>query len=284
LLGEVEEGGESNGSLELLGSSLETARLLGQRTGELHLALSANRTDPVFTPEPFSKLYQRSVYQTMRNQIGRVSQRLVRERAQLPPSVQELADAVVRDRDAILKRFRGLLDVEAGGVRIRTHGDFHLGQLLFTGKDFIVIDFEGEAAKPLEERRVKRSPLRDVASMVRSFDFVAMSVLLGFASNRGHSPGVIRPEDRQLLEPWADAWVNRVSRAFVSEYVRTVEGANLLPPSMADRKLMLELFALEKALHETENELAGRPAWAELPLRGVLKLLSLDLPGTRIEL
>src|SRR5205823_5457492 len=156
--------------------------------------------------------------------------------------------------------------------------------LLFTGKDFIVIDFEGEAAKTLEERRLKRSPLRDVACMMRSFDYVARSVLLGFASHRGHSPGVIRPEDRLALEPWADAWVNRVSCAYVGEYVRAVHGANLLPSKEADQLRLLELYSLEKALHEVENELTARPDWTELPLRGVLKLLALDLPGTRIEL
>jgi maltose alpha-D-glucosyltransferase/alpha-amylase len=284
LVGTAEEENESNGWLDLIGGSLEMARLLGQRTGDLHLALSTSRANPVFSPEPLSKLYQRSVYQTMRNQIGRVAQRLYRVRDSLPPNIRELADVIVDHRDAILKRFRAILDIESSGMRIRCHGDFHLGQLLFTGKDFVVIDFEGEAARPLEDRRVKRSPLRDVACMNRSFDYVVRSVLLGFVSHRGHSPGVIRPEDCRTLEPWADAWVNRVSRAYVSEYLKTVQTANLLPPAEVDQRLMLELFALEKGLQETENELSSRPAWAELPLRGVFKLMGFDPQGSRIEL
>jgi maltose alpha-D-glucosyltransferase/alpha-amylase len=260
---------EPDGSHELFGGSLETARLLGRRTAELHLVLAANRADPALAAEPYTKLFQRSVYQTMRNQIGRVGQRLVRERERLPDHVRDIADVVVREREAILRRFRTVLDIGFCGVRIRCHGDLHLAQLLFTGKDFVIIDFEGEASKALEERRVKRSPLRDVAGMVRSFDFAARSVLLGFVTKQGHSPGVIRPEDRPVLEPWAEVWVNRASRAYVAEYVHATEGTNLLPPIEADRRLMLDLFVLEKALHETENELTNRPAWAELPLRAV---------------
>src|SRR5262249_11137008 len=185
---------------ELLGGYLETARLLGRRTAELPLALAGNAADPAFTPEPFSKLYQRSIYQSMRNMTGRVCQRLARDRHRLPPETRELGDRVVGSRDEILKRFRTILDPSIGGMRIRCDGDLHLGQLLFTGKDFVIIDFEGEGFRTIEDRRVKRAPLRDVAGMVRSLDYAARSVLLGLASSRGRSPGVIRPEDRPALE------------------------------------------------------------------------------------
>jgi maltose alpha-D-glucosyltransferase/alpha-amylase len=284
LLGNGATEDRHDGWHELLGGYLETARLLGRRTGELHLALTGNADDAGFTPEPFSKLYQRSIYQSMRNMTGKVSLRLVRDRNRLPQEARELADRVGELREELLKRFRAILDPSIGGMRIRCHGDLHLGQLLFTGKDFVVIDFEGDTSRTIEDRRVKRSLLRDVAVMVRSFDYAARSVLLGLASSRGRSPGVIRPEDRPSLEPWADAWVNRVAREFVAAYVGMVEPAGLLAPTQGARRTMLELFLLEKAIQEVESELVSRPTWAEIPLRGILRMMGADRSPSAVEL
>ena len=177
--------------------------MLGLQTAELHRTLAANPTDPALAPEPFGKLYRRSMYQSLRNLTGRLCDRLTQHRKDLPESARPLADEIVRQQDAILQRFRAILDPAFVGQRIRCHGDYHLGQLLFTGKDFVVIDFEGETARTIGERRIKRSPLRDVASMVRSLDYAVQSVLLGVTDVRGRPPGMIRPEDRPALEPWA---------------------------------------------------------------------------------
>src|SRR5207237_1323222 len=169
---------------ELIDSFLDVARMLGERTAELHLALAANRADPALAPEPFGKLYQRSLYQSIGNLTGRLCDRLTRNRAGFSETAGTLADQVVARHDAILERFRTILDPQFNGKRTRCHGDFHLGQLLYTGKDFVIIDFEGEAGRTIGERRVKRTPLRDVATLVRSLDYAVQSVLLNLSGGR----------------------------------------------------------------------------------------------------
>ncbi len=186
---------------ELIGGYVDSAALLGHRTAELHRALASTRTSPDFEPQPFGRLYQRSLYQSMRNLTGRLCSRLSRNNVLIGESARPLAERIVADQDLLLHRFRAVLDPTLGGQRIRCHGDYHLGQLLFTGKDFIISDFAGDDSRTIGERRVKRSPLVDVACMVRSLDYVVQSVLLGIADARGRPPGVIRPEDRARSSP-----------------------------------------------------------------------------------
>jgi maltose alpha-D-glucosyltransferase/alpha-amylase len=252
------------------------ARLIARRTAELHLALAAPPGTSAFALEPFGKLYQRSLYQSMRNLTGRLCYRLTRERHKVPEDARPLAERLVSLQEDVMRRFRAILDPHIGGARIRCHGDFNLGQLLFTGKDYAVIDFEGEPARTIGERRVKRSPLWDVAGMVRSFDYAGQSVLLGLASPRGRSPGLIRSEDRHAVSPWASAWFGRVARAYVAEYMTAMEGSHLLPPAEDSRRTLLELLLLEKALHEADLELTYRPEWLTIPLRGALRLFGCD--------
>jgi maltose alpha-D-glucosyltransferase/alpha-amylase len=258
---------------ELINGYLDTARLLAQRTAELHVALAENRSDPAFAPEPFGKLYQRSLYQSMRNLIGRLCDRLTRLRGSLPEAAQPLAARIVERRDEILRRFHDILDPALNGQRIRCHGDFHLAQLLFTGKDFIIIDFEGDINRTLGERRVKRSPLWDVASMVRSFDYAVQSALFNVTHVRGHSPGVIRPEDRPTLEPWAQAWYSHVAHRYVQSYFEAIPPDDLLPRTASACHSLLKILVLEKALLQLDDDLSGRREWIEIPLRGVLMLL-----------
>src|SRR2546423_7430725 len=148
---------------ETIGAYLESARLLGQRTAELHLALASDLEDPAFAPEPFSILYQRSLYQSLRAPAVRTF-RLLRASS---PDDPQLA-MVLSYEGEILERYRSVLDRQGDATRTRGHGDYHLGQVLWTGKGFVIIDFQGAAAQPLGERRIKRSPLRDVAGMIRS--------------------------------------------------------------------------------------------------------------------
>ncbi|MCI0699527.1 MAG: maltose alpha-D-glucosyltransferase [Planctomycetia bacterium] len=270
------ENGPSAAWHELIGNYLETVRSIARRTAELHSAL-ARVKDPAFTPEPFGKLYQRSLYQSMRNLIGRLSHRLARERNTIPPDIQPLAEQLISAQTDILKRFRAVLDPALGGFRIRCHSDYHLGQLLYTGKEFVVIDFEGEPARPIGERRLKRSSLRDVAAMVRSFDYAVQSVFFGLASSRGRSPGLIRVEDRGVVGGWATAWYNRVAHEYVTEYISAMIGTGLLPSSEEHLSMFLELLILEKALQEIDLELTHRPDWLGIPLRGALRVLGCDL-------
>jgi maltose alpha-D-glucosyltransferase/alpha-amylase len=251
-----------------IGAYLESARLLGQRTGELHLALASTAEDPAFAPEPFSTLYQRSLYQSCRGQARQGLERLQRLRPQLPADVQARAAVLLGRGDAIDARLRRVLDHKIGGERIRTHGDFHLGQVLFTGRDFRIIDFEGEPARPLSERRLKRPALRDVAGMLRSFHYAAFGRLVESAED-----GSLRSADQRQLLPWARYWVCWVSVAFLQGYFAAAGAARFLPTTDADLQVLLDLHLIEKALYEIQYELDHRPDWVVVPLEGMLDLV-----------
>jgi maltose alpha-D-glucosyltransferase/alpha-amylase len=257
---------------ELIDTYLASARLLGHRTAELHLALAADTEDAAFTPEPFSKLYQRSLYQSMRGLKGRVFASLSQNLDELPESARDDARQVLGRGDDILQRFRAVLDQKITAVRTRCHGDYHLGQVLYTGKDFAIIDFAGEETRSLSERRLKRSPLADVVSMVRSFHYAAYGALLGQEGGRG----VIRPEDLAVLQPWALFWYAWVSAAFLRSYLDAADEAPFLPRTAEERRALFNPLLLEKALAEMGRELDRQSAWVGLPLKGVLQLLDFD--------
>jgi maltose alpha-D-glucosyltransferase/alpha-amylase len=263
-----------NGWHDLIGTFLESVRIIAGRTAEMHSTLG-RIPDIAFTPEPFGKLYQRSIYQSLRTLIGRLVQRLSSARRWMPENARPLAECLLASESDILRRFRAVLDPSLGGSRIRCHGNYLLEQLFYTGKDFLVIDFEGEPGKAIGERRLKKSPLTDVASLVRSFDYAAQSVLMGLTSNRGRSAGLIREEDRDVLSAWAVAWTDHVTNEYVSVYFNQMAGAALLPST--DRgKTFLEVLVLEKALREVDLELTARPDWVIVPLRGVVRILGHD--------
>jgi maltose alpha-D-glucosyltransferase/alpha-amylase len=149
-------------------------------------------------------------------------------------------------------------------VRTRTHGDYHLGQVLWTGDDFAIIDFEGEPGRPLSQRRFKRAPLRDVAGMLRS---------LRYASAAALRSGRHRPEDMPKLDVWARAWSTWMSSIFLAGYLDIARGTRIVPPNEADLNLLLEFFLLEKCVYEVGYELNNRPDWLEIPMRALLELL-----------
>jgi len=236
---------------------VERAALLGQRTAEMHVAL-ASATGPDFGPEPFGQLYQRSLFQSLRTLATR-NLRLLRDAADLAPEVRPLADAVLALEPAITARFRAVIDRKIVAQRTRIHGDYHLGQVLFTGRDFVIVDFEGEPARPLGERRLKRSPMRDVAGMLRSFHYAAYAGLAGRGS--------------EALEPWARYWHRWASASFLRGYLAVPDVFGFLPRDPESLTLLLDVHLLEKALYELGYELDNRPSWVYLPLRGILQLL-----------
>jgi maltose alpha-D-glucosyltransferase/alpha-amylase len=248
---------------EMIGRYLADAELLGRRTAEMHLALASRDDVPGFVPEPFTPHYQRSIYQSIRTQIVQTLQ-LLRRRAKENPDAQEL----LKHEAELQQRIRGILDIKIGGQRIRTHGDYHLGQVLYTGNDFVIIDFEGEPQRPLSERRIKRSALRDVAGMLRSFHYAPYAVFFGRVAG-----SVTRPEDAALLETGAIFWHQRVSEAFLRAYLERSAGARHLPPTLEEVHALLDAHLLEKALYEIAYELNNRPEWVHIPLRGILDLL-----------
>jgi len=248
---------------EMIGAYLADAELLGRRTAEMHLALASRDDVAAFAPEPFTPHYQRSIYQYVRTQAVHALQ-LVRRRAKEHSDAQELLS-----REAELQQqIRAVLNLKIGGQRIRTHGDYHLGQVLYTGNDFVIIDFEGEPLRPLSERRIKRSALRDVAGMLRSFHYAPYAVMFGQVSGN-----VIRAEDAAKLEPAARFWHRSVGAAFLHAYLQHSDGAMHLPRTPEEIRVLLEAHLLEKALYEIVYELNNRPDWVRIPLRGVLDLL-----------
>ena len=264
---------------DLIGSYLHHARQLGQRTARMHIALASDKSLPAFAPEPFGRAYQRSIYQSMRNLTNQVCVRLARQRAQFPQGVQELADKVLGRQDVLLKRFRKAVDQPIGGQRIRCHGDYHLGQLLFTGNDFVVIDFEGDPEQTIGKRRLKHSPLRDVATLIRSFDYAVHTVLYGLADSRGRAPGVIRAEDLSTLEPWGRLWCDRVAREFLAVYYAETGSTNLLPASASERHAIMDVFLLEAALDEIARVMAYYPDWLFVPFKSLLRMFGDDAGG-----
>ncbi len=253
---------------ELIGTYLEAAQLLGQRTAELHLALASRTDDPGFAPEAFTPGYQRPLHQGMRNLTGRVFQLLRQRLKNLPDTVRPDAQQVLNLEAEILNRFHSLLDQQLTALRIRTHGDYHLGQVLYTGKDFMIIDFEGEPARTLQERRLKRSPLQDVAGMLRSFHYAAYAAFF-----EQLNLGVVQPRGQAGLEAWARFWYGWVSVAFLKTYLEVVGSAPFQPATLGEVRILLNAYLLEKAVYELGYELNNRPDWVKIPLQGILQTL-----------
>jgi maltose alpha-D-glucosyltransferase/alpha-amylase len=170
-----------------------------------------------------------------------------------------------------MERFKSILNLRITTDRIRCHGDFHFGQVLYTGKDFVIIDFGGERNRPLSERRMKRSPLRDVAGMLQSFNYAVTLALRNEVES-----GMIRPENLQEMQQWASVWHRWVSLTFVNSYLATVGDANFLPKSIPELQVLLDAYILEKAVSELAYELNYRLDWAEIPLQRILQLLKFN--------
>jgi maltose alpha-D-glucosyltransferase/alpha-amylase len=251
---------------QFLGVYLGDAKVLGQRTAEMHLALASDTSNEAFKPEPFSKLYQRSLYQSMRNLNNRVFSQLRSQQRKATQPVSELIGETLVLEPRILEAFTSVSDRKLSGVRIRVHSDLHLGQVLHCGSDFMIIDFEGEPARTLSERRLKRSPLSDVAGMLRSFHYAAYAALPGYGVQ-----AFAREEDFPALEPWARFWQLWTSVAFLKSYMETVAPANLLPRSTDELELLLRVFILEKAVYEIGYELNNRPGWLKVPIQAVIQ-------------
>ena len=253
---------------EAIGAFLETAGLLGQRTAELHLALAAG-DEPDFAPEPYSQLYRRSEYQSMRNLAGQVFRVLRARLSMLPEAERAKASELLSNQESVTARFQEYLQRRFTVTRIRTHGDLHLGQVLHAGKDFVIIDFEGEPARPLSERRRKRSALRDVAGMLRSFHYAAMGSMLDHLR-----AGTLSSSMLDALGPWARMWEAWASWAYLKGYLDRASGADFIPREREELRILLDSFLLDKAIYELGYEMNNRPDWVAIPLQGISQVLS----------
>ena len=245
-----------------VGSALLIAATLGQRTGELHLALASSATNAAFAPEPMADDEARALGRRVEGQVRATLATLKDRLPGLAPEVRADAQVLIAAQGRLIE-LAGV--VPAGGaniLKIRCHGDYHLGQVLRVEGDFVIMDFEGEPGAPAAERRAKHSPLRDVASMLRSVDYVVSTSLERIA--RVDQDAVAR------LEPWAGMWRAWMSAEFLKAYRRVA--AELLPADEGVARQLLDLLVLEKALFELRYELDYRPDWVHVPIRGVLSL------------
>lgn len=252
---------------EKIGAYLEMAALLGRRTAELHQVL-ASAKDEAFVPESFSKLYQRSLYQSMRSNARKSLELLRKQFPRIAAPIQPLARNVLDRQSDILSRFGELLKTPITAQRIRCHGDYHLGQVLFTGKDFLIIDFEGEPDLPVSERRIKRSAMRDVAGMIRSFHYASHAAFMR------QVPGLAQQRQTTVsAEQWMRFWFVWVAAVFLKSYVAEAKQGTFLPNRRVELDILLRTHVLEKALYELGYELNNRPDWLKIPLEGIVGLL-----------
>jgi maltose alpha-D-glucosyltransferase/alpha-amylase len=264
---EASEAALAEAAAERLGPLAQQAALLGQRTAEMHQALSNVHHDPAFAPEALTPADQQSLLVHLRSQASAMLVLLERQLPALPVTTQLAARQLLSRQSVLAEHIERLSAAVAEGQKIRCHGDYHLGQVLFTGHDFVIIDFEGPPLLAMAERRRKRSPLSDVAGMVRSFHYAAHYALQQYC---------LAPERatwHATLQPWAHAWYRWTSTAFLHAWRTTSGGAAFLPTRSESLQQTFELFLLDKALYELGYELNHRPTWVGVPLSGLLELL-----------
>jgi maltose alpha-D-glucosyltransferase / alpha-amylase len=239
---------------------LTMIRVLAVRTAELHRALAAPSKDSAFAPQALGRAdidaYRQRALEEAQGTLEKLSATL----EIVPAADREAANRVLAQREQILARTQAYAKDSTQGVKIRIHGDYHLGQVLVTKNDFVIIDFEGEPGHSLEQRRAKHSPLRDVAGMLRSFAYVQQSALRSVAHNEAEAA---------RLAPLARAWEIESRAAFLSAYDAAARDANLYDALEPSRGL-LGLFELEKVLYELRYEIGNRPTWVGIPLQGIL--------------
>jgi len=254
----VEPAAEAHGAYLLL------MHTLGQRTGELHNALAKATGDRAFDPEAVTGTDLADWVQQVQAEAATTLDLLEQRMERLAGTAPELAQLLLTQRHTLKDRLNACICGQLNAVKTRYHGDFHLAQVLLTHNDFVFTDFEGEPARPFAERRHKHSPLRDVAGMLRSFNYAAHTALAHITAER--------PADLAKFEPLVRDWEAEAGRVFLAAYDEAVHSSGLLVPDTSRRGL-LDLFLLEKALYEVRYELDNRPDWVAIPLRGILSLL-----------
>ncbi len=266
-LAEQEPGAGSPG---LLGDFSNIMRLLGQRTAEMHAALASDSGHPDFCPSPFTTYSQRSLYQTMRHQVGEALYELQHSLQTLPPKLQAGATAIIEAEPAIHERIRPVLQNRIQAQITRMHGDYRLSQVLYAGGDLVIVDFEGEARRLLAERRLKGSPLADLASMLCSIHNVAWFALPHFQAER-ESAG--RSEE---LEERTNRWVQEVAAAFLRGYLSTAAEAPFVPRSRENLLVLLDTLLLKTFLGQLSHAIRARPEWLPACIVGTLQVLGLS--------
>ena len=249
---------------EVHGGYLNLIQVLGQRTGELHRALATSMGDPAFEPEPAGKRevneWKLRVREEADATLGMLEQRL----GELSEKARVTAAALIERHKQIHQQIDECVPDSLEASKIRYHGDYHLGQVLLRQNDFVIIDFEGEPSRTLDDRRRKHSPLRDVAGMLRSFNYAAYTAASHLNAEQS--------EENVRIEAAIREWETETARVFLQAYEAHVRIAGIYPDWKQARGLV-KLFTFEKAFYELRYELNNRPAWTPIPLRGLLDLL-----------
>ena len=273
----ADEGAGQRSSLALAGSEpppiardaigfyLGAAAVLGRTTAEMHQVLASVADDPAFAPEALTREDLATLVAAVSNDARVVFNELKRDLTRLPEEVADQAALAVGRRRQLARRLERLMTVDTDAWKTRIHGDYHLGQVLRVENDFVILDFEGEPARPIAQRRAKHSPLKDVAGMIRSFGYAAYAALLNFTARR--------PDDLTRLEPWAALWEDWTVAAFLKSYRQAAAGSAIVPGAPTVFEALLEVYLLEKAIYELGYELNNRPSWVRLPVRGILAML-----------
>jgi maltose alpha-D-glucosyltransferase/alpha-amylase len=244
---------------------VELARRLGARTAELHRAFARDTDDAAFDPEPVSQRRRQLWVKAARSQAREAIRSLRRALPQLDPETRALAEPLILARRALLDRLKSVLPEEIEALKTRVHGDYHLGQVLVAKNDFYILDFEGEPMRPLAERRAKHSPLRDVAGMLRSFDYAAAAALRAATDKYG--------AEAASFKPGAEEWREVASSAFLAGYAEAAQGVASVPQSSEPFARLLDFFLIEKACYEIIYETRHRPEWVAIPVGGLAALM-----------
>jgi maltose alpha-D-glucosyltransferase/alpha-amylase len=256
-------------AIDAMAGYAATAETLGRRTAEVHLALASDTGDPAFSPEPFTAEdlagVRRSAAAQARMALDGLRDAMKGGATRLPDDVAERARTLLANEQEVIDRINAVAAPEFTVAKGRIHGDYHLGQVLWAEGDFYLIDFEGEPARPIAERRAKQSPMKDVAGMLRSFSYAAYAGLFAHSSTR--------PGQFAELEPWARLWQTWASAAFLTGYLTTAGHALIVPAEQAQRNALLQLFMLDKAFYELNYELNNRPDWVRIPLAAILDVI-----------
>lgn len=260
--------GRISGWHERLETHVSWMGLLGKRTAEMHVALASAKAEPAFSPEPFTHTFREMLRTSLHDMAVRNFDLLNSKLNTLPEPLQQAAKSAVELEDQVLLTFHTILEKSRQAMRTRIHGDYHLGQVLFTGSDFMIIDFEGEPAKAIEERRAKRSPLQDLAGMLRSFQYAERAAYLEISHRVDQPLGDVSAIGEMLAR-----WRRAAARRFIEEYRCAAEGASFLPERWEDAEELLRLHLLEKAIYELGYELNNRPNWLSIPLSGIEELV-----------
>ena len=243
----------------------EKVELLGKRTAEMHLALLSDKKNNDFKPEKFNADYIIWLQGHLNKLLVKRINLLKENYARLDKNAKALADDFISSEKAIERFFEKIGNSDLKSSRIRIHGDYHLGQVLFTGSDYLIIDFEGEPESSITDRKIKHSPLKDVAGMIRSFHYAVCSKLYFSSETKGVDP--------QRLQKAADRWYKLITDAYIDSYIHTMGDISATFGSRTELNFLLQLHLLEKAVYELGYELNGRPDWIRIPLKGIQHVL-----------